>query len=60
MNNFVAIRPFKEFKKVDYYTFWVEGREKSEADDFFSKFENDKTLATDLDILVAWLTEIGD
>ncbi len=38
----------------------MEGREKSEADDFFSKFENDKTLATDLDILVAWITEIGD
>lgn len=60
MNNFVAIRPFKTFSKVAYYTFWVEGREKSETDAFFSKFENVDSLSIDLDILVAWLSEIGE
>lgn len=60
MNNFVSILPFKTFRKVAYYTFWVEGRETSEADAFFSKFENVESLATDLDILVTWLSEIGE
>lgn len=60
MNNFVEIRLFKTFQKVSYYTFWVEGREKSETDTFFAKFENDKSLARDLDVLVTWLVEIGN
>ena len=60
MNTFVKIEPFKTFSRVRYYTFWVEGRDKSEADTFFSKFENEAELANDLTLLVAWLSEIGN
>ncbi|AUD04055.1 hypothetical protein [Spirosoma pollinicola] len=59
MNNFVTIRLFKTFKQVTYYTFLVEGREQSETDTFFARFENDLALANDLNLLVAWIGEIG-
>lgn len=59
MNNFVAIRPFKTFRKVRYYTFHIEGREQSESAAFFSTYETDESLADDLDMLVTWIQEIG-
>lgn len=59
MNNFVTIRPFKTFKRVAYYTFVVEGREQSETGAFFSRFEHNSELANDLNLLVAWVQEIG-
>ena len=59
MKKFVTIRLFKTFKQVAYYTFWVEGREQSETDAFFTRFENELSLADDLDLLVAWIQEIG-
>lgn len=60
MKKFVTIKPFKTFRKVKHYTFWVDGRERSEADAFFSRFEHNEELAKDLDTLVAWLAEVGD
>ena len=59
MKNFVTIRRFKAFDKVTYYTFWVEGRAQSEADAFFSRFEANQAVALDLDLLVTWISEIG-
>lgn len=37
----------------------MEGREHSETDAFFTRFENELALATDLNLLVAWIQEIG-
>lgn len=59
MKNFVTIRLFKTFQRVAYYTFLVEGREQSETDAFFTRFENEFALANDLNLLVAWIQEIG-
>ncbi|GAB3049299.1 hypothetical protein [Spirosoma pulveris] len=59
MNKFVTILSFKTFKQVAYYTFWIEGQEQSETDTFFNQFENEPTLASDLNLLVAWIQEIG-
>lgn len=59
MKNFVTIHRFKTFEKVHYYTFWVEGRTKSETDAFFSRFEDKEPLAQELNLLVTWLSEIG-
>ena len=59
VKKFVTIRLFKTFKQVAYYTFLVEGREHSEADAFFTRFENELALANDLNLLVAWIEEIG-
>ena len=59
VNKFVAIRLFKTFKEVAYYTFLVEGREQAETDAFFTRFENDPVLANDLNLLVTWMQEIG-
>lgn len=59
MKNFVTIHLFKVFDKVNYYTFWVEGRPQAEADAFFSRFEDDPSVAHDLNLLVAWISEIG-
>lgn len=42
-----------------YYTFIVEGREHSETDAFFTQFENEQNLANDLNLLAAWIEEIG-
>ena len=59
MNKFITIRLFKTFKQVAYYTFWVEGRAQSETDAFFTRFENESALTSDLNLLVAWIQEIG-
>ncbi|MCY7358100.1 MAG: hypothetical protein LH609_11695 [Rudanella sp.] len=59
MKNFVTIRLFKAFDKVSYYTFWVEGRPQSETDAFFARFETNQSVAHDLNVLVAWISEIG-
>lgn len=59
MNNFVTIRLFKTFERVAYYTLQVEGREQSETDSFFTRFEQEELLARDLNLLVAWIQEIG-
>ena len=59
MNNYVTIRLFKLFEQVAYYTFSVEGRDQSEADAFFARFEKDEKVVTDLNLLVAWIQEIG-
>ena len=59
MKKFVTIRLFKTFKRVAYYTFMVEGREHSETDAFFTQFENEQNLANDLNLLAAWIEEIG-
>ncbi len=59
MKNFVTIRLFKTFERVAYYTFFVEGREQSETDTFFTRFENELALANDLNLLVAWIQEVG-
>lgn len=59
MKNFVTIQLFKAFHKVNYYTFLVEGRTQSETDSFFSRFEQDTQLANDVNLLVTWMTEIG-
>lgn len=53
------IRLFKTFKQVAYYTLWVEGRQQSETDAFFSRFENDASLTNDVNLLVTWIQEIG-
>ncbi len=58
MKNFVTIHLVKAFDKVNYYTLWVEGRSQSEADAFFSRFEDDKSVDHDLNVLVAWIAEI--
>ncbi len=60
VKNFVTIQAFKTFQKVNYYTFWVEDRDQSEADAFFSRFEDNQPLAQDLNLLVAWMGEIGE
>lgn len=59
MKNFVTIQLFKTFDKVSYYTFWVEDSNRSEADAFFNRFEGNQQLAHDLNLLVAWMSEIG-
>jgi hypothetical protein len=59
VNKFITIRLFKTFKQVAYYTFWIEGREQSETDAFFTRFENESALTNDLNLLVAWIQEIG-
>lgn len=59
MKNFVTIRLFKTFKRIAYYTFLVEGREHSETDAFFTRFEGQLALANDLNLLAAWIEEIG-
>lgn len=59
VKNFVTIRLFKTFERVTYYTFLVEGREHSETDSFFTRFENELALANDLNLLVGWIQEIG-
>ena len=59
MKKFVTIRLFKTFRHVAYYTFWIEGREQSETDAFFSRIENEPMLIDDLNLLVAWIQEIG-
>ncbi|MBC3789405.1 hypothetical protein [Spirosoma utsteinense] len=59
MNNFVTIRLFKMFERVAYYTLQVEGKEQSETDSFFTRFEQEEPLAPDLNLLVAWIQEIG-
>lgn len=60
MNNFVTIRTFKTFERVTYYTLQVEGREQSETDSFFTRYEQEEPLARGLDLLVAWIQEIGE
>jgi hypothetical protein len=59
VNNFITIHLFKTFEKVNYYTFWVESRSQSEADSFFTRFEDNQQFAQDLTLLVAWISEIG-
>ena len=59
MNNFVTIRLFKTFERVAYYTLQVEGREQSETDRFFTRYEQDESLARDFYFLVALIQEIG-
>lgn len=59
MKNFVTIRLFKAFNRVNYYTLQVEGRGQSETDSFFDRFEQDASLTKDVDLLVTWITEIG-
>jgi hypothetical protein len=60
VKKFVTIQLFKAFKKVNYYTLWVEGRSRSETDDFFFRFEGNEQVAIDLDMLVSWIVEIGE
>lgn len=60
MKNFVTIKPFKTFRKVKYYTFHVEERAQSETDAFFSTYEQVEDLTDDLNVLVTWMTEIGE
>jgi len=59
VKKFVTIRLFKTFDRVAYYTLVVEGRDQSETDAFFARFENEPTLTNDLNLLVAWIQEIG-
>jgi hypothetical protein len=59
VKNFVTIELFKAFSRVKYYTFHIEGRDRSETDTFFSTYEKDDELADDLNTLVTWMTEIG-
>ncbi len=59
VKKFVTIQLFKAFDKVNYYTLWVEGKSRSETDDFFSRFEGNIQVANDLDLLVSWIVEIG-
>lgn len=59
MKNYVTIRLFKAFNKVNYYTFWVEDRPQSETDAFFSRYESVAELTEDINLLVTWLIEIG-
>ena len=60
MKKFVTIKPYKAFKKVKYYTFFVEDRMQSETEVFFSAYEHEEEFAEDLNILVTWLKEIGE
>ncbi|MCC6723275.1 MAG: hypothetical protein IT258_02105 [Saprospiraceae bacterium] len=60
MNNFVTIRLFKHFEKVNFYAFQIEGEEDTEPDKFFNRFENELEVAEDLNNLIAWIEEIGD
>jgi hypothetical protein len=60
VNNFVSIKPFKTFEKVNYYTLQIEGATESETDKFFNRFEHETELEEDLNNLVAWLEEIGE
>ena len=59
MKNFVTIHLFKAFKKVNYYTFWVEGKAQAEADSFFARFEENERYEHDLNLLATWIGEIG-
>jgi len=45
---------------VNYYTLWVEGRPQSETDAFFDRFEENQQVANDLNLLVTWISEIGE
>lgn len=60
MNYFVTIKPFKEFEKVAYYTFQVEGFAETEAEKFFNRFESEADFSEDLDNLSQWLRRIGE
>ncbi len=60
MNSFVTIKPFKEFEKVAYYTFHIEGDIDSEADNFFSRLLKEVDYREDLVAIYDWLVEIGE
>lgn len=64
MKNHVRIVRFKNFKKVQYYSFLIEQEEDedtvSEIESFLNAYENDAEVSEDLNDLVNWLIEIGD
>ncbi len=59
MKKHVTLQLFKTFSKVNFYTFQFIDSAQSETDKFFSKFENDVLVETDLLNLVSWLSLIG-
>ena len=59
MKNYITLQLFKSFPKVNFYTFRFEDDEQTETDKFFSKFENNVSVADDLNNLAGWLALIG-
>ena len=59
MKNYITLQLFKSFSKVNFYTFRFEDAEQTETDKFFSKFENNESVADDLNNLAGWLALIG-
>ena len=60
VNYFVTIKSFREFEKVAYYTFQIEGDVETETEKFFERFENDAEFDEDLQNIAKWMIEIGD
>ena len=50
---------FRDFRKVRFYAFQIEGSDKSETDKFFTKMKGDISVSDDLNRLVQWIVEIG-
>ena len=59
MKNYITLQLFKSFQKVNFYTFKFEDDERTETDKFFLKFEDNETVAGDLNNLAGWLSLIG-
>lgn len=60
MKQYVSLRLFKAFKKVNFYTFVIEDHDNSEIDKFFNKVEAMTQLESEVNSLVSWIIEIGE
>ncbi len=60
MKQYVTLQLFRDFRKVRFYTFRLEGSDFNETEKFFSKMKNEQAHSDELNRLAQWIVEIGN